>query len=62
RSRSKALNLTTYFLTAISFATTNHLQRPTTATVIQKNAAQSMTRPTSVTCSHPIATRDARKK
>jgi hypothetical protein len=47
RSRSSALNLTTYFLTAISLPATNHLHRRIAATEIQKNTAPSMTPPTS---------------
>jgi hypothetical protein len=35
-ARSSALNRTTYFLTAISFPTTNHLHRCLAATEIQK--------------------------
>src|SRR5258707_1338376 len=35
-ARSSALNRTTYFLTAITFPTTNHLHRSLTATEIQK--------------------------
>src|SRR5208337_4086831 len=47
RSRSSALNLTTYFLTAaISLPATNHLHRRIAATEIQKNTAPSMTPPT----------------
>src|SRR5712675_1042173 len=42
-ARSSALNRTTYFLTAISFAATNHLHRWLAATVIQKTASDSMT-------------------
>src|SRR5271167_3739012 len=43
RSRSSALNLTTYFLTAISFPATNHLCRRIAVAEIQKNATDSMT-------------------
>src|SRR5271165_6403440 len=43
RSRSSALNFTTYFLTEISLPATNHLHRRIAATEIQKNTADSMT-------------------
>src|SRR5271156_4895705 len=43
RSRSSALHLTTYFLTAISFPATNHLCRRIAVAEIQKNATDSMT-------------------
>jgi len=43
RSRSSALSLTTYFLTAISFLPTNHLHRSFVATEIQNSQAKSMT-------------------
>jgi hypothetical protein len=46
RSRSSALNFTTYFLTAISFPATNHPHRIAGAE-IQKNATVSMTLATS---------------
>src|ERR1700681_4464878 len=43
-ARSSTLNRTTYFLTAISFAATNHLHRwLLAATMIQKTASDSMT-------------------
>src|SRR5208282_3352910 len=44
---SSALNRTTYFLTAISFPTTNHLHRCLAATEIQKLPSFSMTAATS---------------
>src|SRR6266581_5451025 len=44
---SSALNRTTYFLTAISFPTTNHLHRCLAATEIQKLPSFSMTGATS---------------
>ena len=47
RSRSSAPNLTTYFLTAISFPATNHLRIWLAAAEIQKNATFSRTRATS---------------
>src|SRR5208282_423059 len=43
RSRSSALNFTTYFLTAISLPATNHLHRRIAVTEIQKNTTDSMT-------------------
>ena len=43
RSRSSALNFTTYFLTEISLPATNHLHRRIAATEIQKNTTDSMT-------------------
>src|SRR5271156_4030474 len=46
-SRSHALSLTTYFLTAISFPATNHLHRRSAAIEIQKNTPFSRTRATS---------------
>src|SRR5258707_8335346 len=46
-ARSSALNRTTYFLTAITFPTTNHLHRSLTATEIQKLPSFSMTGATS---------------
>jgi uncharacterized protein (DUF2147 family) len=49
RNRSSALNRTTYFLTAISFPTTNHLHRCLAATEIQKLPSFSMTGATSPT-------------
>src|SRR5271166_2085331 len=49
-SRSSALSLTTYFLTAISFPATNQLHRPCATTEIQKNATESMTLATSRCC------------
>jgi hypothetical protein len=45
---SAALNRTTYFLTAISFPTTNHLHRCLAATEIQKLPSFSMTGATSL--------------
>jgi hypothetical protein len=42
-ARSSVLNRTTYFLTAISFPTTNHLHRCLAATEIQKLPSFSMT-------------------
>jgi hypothetical protein len=42
-ARSSTLNRTTYFLTAISFPTTNHLHRCLAATEIQKLPSFSMT-------------------
>src|ERR1700676_4374747 len=42
-ARSSALNRTTYFLTVISFAATNHLHRCLAATEIQKLPSFSMT-------------------
>jgi hypothetical protein len=42
-SEPAPLNLTTYFLTAISFPATNHLHRRITVAEIQKNATDSMT-------------------
>ena len=54
RLRSSALNLTTYFLTAISFPATNHLHRWLAVTEIQKFPSRSMTRATSETCNVPI--------
>ena len=48
RSRSSALNFTTYFLTEISLPATNHLHRRIAATEIQKNTADSMTLVTSM--------------
>ncbi|HKN30666.1 MAG TPA: hypothetical protein VJY34_23445, partial [Roseiarcus sp.] len=51
RSRSSALNLTTYFLTAISLPATNHLHRRIAATEIQKNTIDSMTLATSTNAS-----------
>ncbi len=47
RSRSSALNFTTYFLTEISLPATNHLHRRIAATEIQKNTTNSMTLATS---------------
>ncbi len=47
RSRSSALNFTTYFLTEISLPDTNHLHRRIAATEIQKNTTDSMTLATS---------------
>src|SRR5271167_324192 len=61
RSRSSALNLTTYFLTAaISLPATNHLHRRIAATEIQKNTAPSMTPPTSpaVSAAPPVYVRE----
>jgi hypothetical protein len=46
-ARSSTLNRTTYFLTAISFPTTNHLHRCLAATEIQKLPSFSMTGATS---------------
>jgi choline dehydrogenase-like flavoprotein len=43
RARSSALNRTTYFFTAISFQTTNHLHRCLAATEIQTMPSFSMT-------------------
>jgi hypothetical protein len=43
RSRSSAVNLTTYFLTAISFPATNHLHRCIAPIEIQKNTPDSTT-------------------
>src|SRR5262245_8206136 len=42
-ARSSALNRTTYFLTEISFTTTNHLHRRLAATEIQKLPSFSIT-------------------
>src|SRR5208337_4863450 len=53
RSRSSALNLTTYFLTEISLPATNHLHRRIAATEIQKNTTDSMTLATRA-CRHSI--------
>src|ERR1700689_4717481 len=47
-ARSSVLNRTTYFLTAISFPTTNHLHRCLAATEIQKLPSFSMTGATSI--------------
>src|ERR1019366_5476606 len=48
RARSSALNRTTYFLTATSFAATNHLRRWIATTVIQNTPSNAMTRGTSL--------------
>src|SRR5450830_1584318 len=45
-ARSSALNRTTYFLTATSFVTTNHLRRWIATTVIQNTPSNAMTRAT----------------
>src|SRR5208283_3245192 len=45
--RSSLLNLTTYFLTVVALAATNHLHRRLATAWIQKDPAKAMTRGTS---------------
>jgi hypothetical protein len=56
-ARSSALNRTTYFLTAISFPTTNHLHRCLAVTEIQKLPSFSMTGATRPVRADPNADR-----